>query len=180
MQLFRSDHVIEGKSRNEYIQLTDGVTLSIRMHTTVMHGMLATVIGCYGIRMIMVRQRVRTKINWDSLNSHGYVLSKLGLLHKLFWPQIERVLGPSVAFRFNPNVPGFGWVIQRFSCWTDSLTSHFDPLPRHTNVQEFEVTDILLAHTGQVLLELKQLKTTRCPGPDFIPNKILKNFAFNH
>jgi hypothetical protein len=33
-------------------------------------------------------------------------------------------------------------------------------------------------HTGQVDQALRKIKTNKSPGPDLIPNKILKMFAF--
>ena len=47
-----------------------------------------------------------------------------------------------------------------------------------TSEQELQVPGNLLVHIGQVFLELKRLKTTKSPGPNMIPNKILKTFAF--
>ena len=44
--------------------------------------------------------------------------------------------------------------------------------------QETEVSNNLLVSTRQVFSELRRLKTNKSPGPDFIPNKILKTFAF--
>ena len=58
------------------------------------------------------------------------------------------------------------------------LTSHFEPLQKCTDVQEIEVPNHLQVNIGQVYSELRRLKTTMSPGPDRIPNKILKIFAF--
>ena len=58
------------------------------------------------------------------------------------------------------------------------LTSHFKPLLECTDDQETEVPNHLLVNIGQVYSVLRRLKTTKSPGPDGIPNRILKTFAF--
>ena len=58
------------------------------------------------------------------------------------------------------------------------LTSHFEPLSKHSNEQQLPVSGNLLVDIGKVFSELKHLKITKSPGPDMIPNKILKIFAF--
>ena len=47
-----------------------------------------------------------------------------------------------------------------------------------TDDQETEVPNHLLVNIGQVYSVLRHLKTTKSPGPDGIPNRILKTFAF--
>ena len=58
------------------------------------------------------------------------------------------------------------------------LTSHFKPFLECTDDQETEVPNHLLVNIGQVYSVLRRLKTTKSPGPDGIPNRILKTFAF--
>jgi hypothetical protein len=47
-----------------------------------------------------------------------------------------------------------------------------------TDDQETEVPNHLLVNIGLVYSVLRRLKTTKSPGPDGIPNRILKTFAF--
>ncbi|CAB3992549.1 Hypothetical predicted protein [Paramuricea clavata] len=61
------------------------------------------------------------------------------------------------------------------------LTSHFQPLDHkfHNDTGELmEVPDRCLVDTGKVYSTLRHIKVTKSPGPDNIPNKILKTFAF--
>ena len=51
-------------------------------------------------------------------------------------------------------------------------------MPEYNDDQEIEVPDHLLVTIGQVYSELRRIKTTKSPGPDMIPNKILKMLAF--
>jgi hypothetical protein len=41
-----------------------------------------------------------------------------------------------------------------------------------------DVPASFLVDTGQVYQALRKIKTNKSPGPDLIPNKILKMFAF--
>ena len=58
-----------------------------------------------------------------------------------------------------------------------NLTSHFNPLlPSH----DAEIPDLpneFLVNYSQVYTPLRQIKTSKSPGPDMIPNKLLKMFA---
>ena len=74
--------------------------------------------------------------------------------------------------------PTFHDLAESYNKFVIGLTSHFEPLPKYTSEQELQVPGNLLVHIGQVFLELKRLKTTKSPGPNMIPNKILKTFAF--
>ena len=74
--------------------------------------------------------------------------------------------------------PTFHDLVESYNKFLIGLTSHFEPLPKYTSEQELQVPGNLLVHIGQVFSELKRHKTTKSPGPDMIPNKILKTFAF--
>ena len=74
--------------------------------------------------------------------------------------------------------PTFHDLAESYNKFLIGLTSHFEPLPKYTSEQELQVSGNLLVHIGQVFSELKRLKTTKSPGPNMIPNKILNTFAF--
>ena len=74
--------------------------------------------------------------------------------------------------------PTFHDLAESYNKFPIGLTSRFEPLPKYTSEQELQVPGNLLIHIGQVFSELKLFKTTKSPGPDTIPNKILKTFAF--
>ena len=59
-----------------------------------------------------------------------------------------------------------------------SLTSHFSPLQPDSSVTQLDVPPFFLVDTRQVYQALRKIKTNKSPGPDLIPNKILKMFAF--
>jgi hypothetical protein len=58
------------------------------------------------------------------------------------------------------------------------LTSHFQPLDHNDTGELMEVPDRFLVDTGKVYSTLRHIKVTKSPGPDNIPNKILKTFVF--
>ena len=57
------------------------------------------------------------------------------------------------------------------------LPAHFDPLPPDDNMASLEVPSEHLVDTQQVYKKLREIKTTKSPGPDMLPNKILRIFA---
>ncbi len=58
------------------------------------------------------------------------------------------------------------------------LTSHFQPLDNCETCEPIEVPDHFLVDIGKVSSTLRHIKTTKSPGPDNFPNKLLKIFAF--
>ena len=66
---------------------------------------------------------------------------------------------------------------ETFNSFLVALTSHFDPLPPDDNMASLEVPSEYLVNTQQVYKKLREIKTTKSPGPDMLPNKILKIFA---
>ena len=67
---------------------------------------------------------------------------------------------------------------ETFNAFLVSLTSHFDPLIPDDNLADLEVPDVFLVDDQQIYNKLCDIKTTKSPGPDLFPNKILKIFAF--
>ena len=58
------------------------------------------------------------------------------------------------------------------------LTSHFVPLVCSDENNPLEVPHHLLVDKGEVYSALRRIKTAKSAGPDGIPNKLLKIFAF--
>jgi hypothetical protein len=54
------------------------------------------------------------------------------------------------------------------------LTSHFVPLTCEEEQLDFNVTGEYLIDANNVYNELRKIRTNKSPGPDMIPNKILK------
>ena len=65
---------------------------------------------------------------------------------------------------------------ETFNSFLVALTSHFDPLPPDDNMASLEVPSEYLVDT-QVYKKFREIKTTKSPGPDMLPNKILRIFA---
>lgn len=57
------------------------------------------------------------------------------------------------------------------------LTAHFKPLVCRDVSEEIQPPDHLLIGEREVYSALRRIKTTKSPGPDGIPNKLLKIFA---
>ena len=66
---------------------------------------------------------------------------------------------------------------ETFNNFLVSLTSHFDPLSPDDNMANLEVPSEYLVDNQQIYKKLCEIKTTKSPGPDMFPNKILKIFA---
>ena len=69
-------------------------------------------------------------------------------------------------------------LVESINTYFTSLTSHFSPLQPDSTVTQSDVPASFLVDTGQVYQALRKIKTNKSPGPDLIPNKILKMFAF--
>ena len=67
---------------------------------------------------------------------------------------------------------------ETFNAFLVCRTSHFDPLIPDDNLADLEVPDDFLVDDQQIYNKLCDIKTTKSPGPDLFPNKILKIFAF--
>ena len=63
-----------------------------------------------------------------------------------------------------------------------NLTNDFIPLSQkevsNYSAGDFDAADDLLVSTGEAYESLRSLNTRKAPGPDGIPNQILKEFAF--
>ena len=58
-----------------------------------------------------------------------------------------------------------------------NLTSHFNPLLPSHDAETPDLPNEFLVNYSQVYTPLRQIKTSKSPGPDMIPNKLLKMFA---
>ncbi|CAB4027316.1 Hypothetical predicted protein [Paramuricea clavata] len=72
---------------------------------------------------------------------------------------------------------------ERINHFFVNLTKDFTPLSQddvsNYSAGDSGIADDLLASTGEVYKSLCSLKTGKAPGPDGIPNVILKTFAFD-
>ena len=75
----------------------------------------------------------------------------------------------------NPNCADLA---ESYNDFLVGLTAHFEPLARCHQIEETEVPDYVMVNPGQVYSALRRIKTTKSQGPDGIPNKVLKTFAF--
>ena len=65
-----------------------------------------------------------------------------------------------------------------FNSFLSFLTSHFIPLTCEEEHLDFNVPNEYLVDANQVYNELRKIRINKSPGPDMIPNKILKVFAY--
>ena len=104
--------------------------------------------------------------------------------HSRWWKEVKSLGGlksnESWVHQLLSDVnPTFQDLAESYNQFFIGFTSHFEPLSKHSNEQELSVPgNLLIVDIGKVFSELKHLKTTKSPGPDMIPNKILKIFAF--
>ena len=88
---------------------------------------------------------------------------------------ISRLLVPPITIRSESNLLG---TCGSYNNFLVGLTSHFQTLDHNDTDELMEVPDRFLVDTGKVYSTLRHIKVTKSPGPDNIPNKILKTFAF--
>ena len=69
-------------------------------------------------------------------------------------------------------------IAESFNDFLVDLPAHFEPLVCCQQVEETEVPDDVLVNPGQVYPARGEIKTAKSLGPDDIPNKLLKSFAF--
>ena len=60
---------------------------------------------------------------------------------------------------------------ETFNSFLVALTSTFDPFLPDDNMASLEVPSKYLVDTQQVHKKLREIKTTKSPGPDMLPNK---------
>jgi hypothetical protein len=65
-----------------------------------------------------------------------------------------------------------------FNCFLSGFTSHFAPFRREEEQLDFNVPGEYLIDANKVYNELRKIRTNKSPGPDMIPIKILKVFAY--
>jgi hypothetical protein len=88
---------------------------------------------------------------------------------------ISRLLVPPITIRSESNLLG---TCGSYNNFLVGLTSHFQTLDHNDTDELMEVPDRFLVDTGKVYSTLRRIKVTKSPGPDNIPNKSLKTFAF--
>ena len=70
------------------------------------------------------------------------------------------------------------YLVEVFNSFLSVLTSHFIPLTCGEEQLDFNVPNEYLIDANQVYNELRKIRINKSPGPDKIPNKILKVFAY--
>ena len=76
------------------------------------------------------------------------------------------------------DIPTCDNLAESYNNFLVGLTSQFSPLVPCDEVDYLEIPQQLLVNIGQVHTALRQTKTSKSPGSDMIPNRILKDFAF--
>jgi hypothetical protein len=79
---------------------------------------------------------------------------------------------------FSDDVRNCEELAENFNNFLTALTSHFDSLTLDENQGDLEIPNDYLVDAQQIYRKLRKIKTTKSPGPDMFPNKILKTFAF--
>jgi hypothetical protein len=74
---------------------------------------------------------------------------------------------------FSDDVRNCEELAENFNNFLTALTSHFDSLTLDENQEDLEVPNDYLVDAQQIYRKLRKIKTTKSPGPDMFPNKIL-------
>ena len=73
--------------------------------------------------------------------------------------------------------PTLTHLAESFNNFLVTLTSHFNPLLPSHDAEILDLPNKFLVNYSQVYTSLRQIKNSKSPGPDMIPNKLLKMFA---
>ena len=100
-----------------------------------------------------------------------------------WWKEIKSVgsLSSQVSWHsqlLSETIPTCGDLAEYYNDYLVGLTSHFNPLQDRNPGINLSVPSNLLVSTSSVLAALQRIKQSKSCGPDLIPNKILKTFAF--
>ena len=100
-----------------------------------------------------------------------------------WWKEVKSISGLSSRVSWHHQLlssdnPTCQHRVESINTFFTSLTSHFSPLEPDSSVTQSDVPPSFLVDTGQVYQALRKIKINKSPGPDLIPNKILKMFAF--
>ena len=74
--------------------------------------------------------------------------------------------------------PSTDSLCEKFNNFLFDLTSHFSPLQPPDDVATIPVPEEFLVSTHQAFCALRSIKVKMSPGPDKVPNRIWKEFAF--
>ena len=74
--------------------------------------------------------------------------------------------------------PSTDSLCEKFNNFLFDLTSHFSPLQPPDDVATISVPEEFLVSTHQAFCSLRSIKVKKSPGPDKVPNRIWKEFAF--
>ena len=100
-----------------------------------------------------------------------------------WWKEIKSVgsLSSQVSWHsqlLSETIPTCGDLAEYYNDNLVGLTSQFNPLQDKNPGINLSVPSNLLVSTSSVLVALQRIKQSKSCGPDLIPNKILKMFAF--
>ncbi|CAB3998507.1 Hypothetical predicted protein [Paramuricea clavata] len=78
----------------------------------------------------------------------------------------------------NEETPSLDNLCQKFNNAFVNISSNFSPLDHCPNSPSIHVPDELLVSSNEVFCDLSHIKSRSAIGPDGIPNRVLKDFAF--
>ena len=152
-------------------------SISNRQKALYKHGKSSTMFKYWRNKVIMDVKSARAKYYATSVRK-----LKQGNSSK-WWKEVKSIGGLSSRGSWHyqlltPVNPTCQHLVESINTFFTSLTSHFSPLQPDSTVTQLDVPASFLVDTGQVYQALRKIKTNKSPGPDLIPNKILKMFAF--
>ena len=78
----------------------------------------------------------------------------------------------------NEETPSLDNLCQKINNAFVNISSNFSPLDHCPNCPSIHVPDELLVSSNEVFCDLSRIKTRSAIGPDGIPNRVVKDFAF--
>ena len=143
------------------------ISISNRQKALYKHGKSSTMFKYWCNKVIMDVKSARAKYCAASVCK-----LKQGNSSK-WWKEVKSIGGLSSRDSWHhqllsPDNPTCQHLVESINTFFTSLTSHFSPIVQWRN--RMSLPPSWWTHTG--------IKTNKSPGPDLIPNKILKMFAF--
>lgn len=141
----------------------------------------------YGKNSTMYKYwRNKVIINVKSARNRYYATSvrklKQGNPSK-WWKEVKALGGLSSRDSWHHQLlsadnPTIQQLVESINEFFTGLSSHFNPVETDNTTNQLTVPPSFLVEPGRVYRALRQINTNKSPGPDLIPNQILKMFAF--
>ena len=140
--------------------------------------------GCVSEEFKFWRNRVKNEIKVSKAKYYSSSVQHLrdsNISH--WWRHVKKLSTPCRKSEWyhqfiNEETPSLDNLCQKINNAFVNISSNFSPLDHCPNSPSIHVPDELLVSSNEVFCDLSRIKTRSAIGPDGIPNRVLKDFAF--